>query len=377
MKELREILDAYQKLKNRDETIALATIVKAKGSTYRRPGARMLLTRSGEMVGSISGGCLEGDVLERAKKVMESGAPVLVSYDTSSDDDLVWGLGLGCAGMVHVLLEPVNRDTSRTLTFLADCARQDHMGVLATVFRVEGSAGAGIGSRLMLSKNGGEQNHIEDGEVAAAVLRDAQEAMRTGRSTVKTYQAANGSAEVFIEVIQPALPLVILGAGHDAIPLVRLAKELGWNVTIVDSRPAFATKDRFPQADRIILCNPEEVSKRINIEENSAVVIMSHNYSHDRSYLQQLLAISTRYLGVLGPKKRTQQLLEELRKEDVSVSEEQAQRIYSPIGIDIGAENSEEIALSIVGEIQAVVAGRSGGLLRNRPGPIHERTDTT
>jgi len=374
VKELREILDGYQKLKNRGETIALATIVKAKGSTYRRPGARMLLTRSGEMVGSISGGCLEGDVLERAKKVMDSGVPVLISYDTSSDDDLVWGLGLGCAGIVHVLVEPMNQDANRAVTFLADCARQDHTGVLATVFRVEGSTGAGIGKRLMLGKNGGAQNHIE-GELAGPVLQDAQEALRAGHSAVKTYQTSNGTAEVFIEVIQPALPLVVLGAGHDAIPLVRLAKELGWNVTVVDSRPAFATKIRFPQADRVILSNPDEVSKRINIEDNSAVVIMSHNYSHDRSYLQQLLSIPTRYLGVLGPKKRTQQLMEELRKEGVSVNEEQAQRIYSPVGIDIGAENSEEIALSIIGEIQAVVAGRSGGLLRNRQGPIHERTE--
>src|SRR5262249_34037451 len=188
----------------------------------------MLLTRSGEMVGSISGGCLEGDVLERAKKVMDSGVPVVISYDTSSDDDLVWGLGLGCAGMVHVLVEPMNQDANRAVTFLADCARQDDTGVLATVFRVEGSTGAAIGKRLMLGKNGGAQNHIE-GELAGAVLQDAQEALRAGHSAVKTYKTSNGTAEVFIEVIQPALPLVVLGAGHDAIPLVRLAKELGWN----------------------------------------------------------------------------------------------------------------------------------------------------
>jgi xanthine/CO dehydrogenase XdhC/CoxF family maturation factor len=334
----------------------------------------MLMTKEGGMTGSISGGCLEGDVFEHAKKVMESGLPVVISYDTTSDDDLVWGLGLGCSGVVHVLIESL-LESQGYLSFLEDCVRNERPAVLATVFRAEGTAATRVGSRLGLDEKGNTAGNIEDSELKAAVLQDLQKALRAGRTSVEEYRFAGSNAEVLLEAIRPPAPLVIFGAGHDAIPLARLAKELGWHITVADSRAAFTTRGRFPEADRIILTDAENVTKNVSIDSHAVVVLMTHNFAHDRNILRSLMKTHVQYLGVLGPKKRTEMLLEELRKEGFEPAEEWLGRLYSPVGIDIGAETPEEIALSILGEIQAVIAGRSGGLLRNRKGPIHDRRE--
>jgi xanthine/CO dehydrogenase XdhC/CoxF family maturation factor len=371
LKELREILKKLELLNQRGEKAALATIVKTKGSTYRRPGARMLMTLDGEMTGSISGGCLEGDVFEHAKKVMNTGEPIVLSYDTSSDDDVVWGLGLGCNGVVHVLVESVE-EPSDHISFLSNCIQPQNYGVLATVFRIEGNPGVKPASRLSVAANGNTFGMNENPELRSAIVSDALKAMQNGRSMNKEYELPGGKVEVFIEVVQSPMPLVIFGAGHDAIPVVRLAKELGWNITVVDGRPAFATKERFPQADNVILSKPEDVSKNVSIDPRGAAIIMTHNYNHDVVILRQVLPLPLRYLGVLGPKKRTQKTLEDLRKEGIGQPDEAMNHIYSPVGIDIGAETPEEIALAIISEIQAVLAGRAGGMLRNRKGPIHD-----
>jgi len=371
VKELREILKALEPLQKRGEKVALATIVKTKGSTYRRPGARMLMTSDGQMIGSISGGCLEGDVYEHAKKVMSSGEPIVLNYDTSSDNDVVWGLGLGCNGVVHVLVESL-RQMPKYLSFLAGCLEPQRCGVVATVFRTEGDIGAKVGSRMTIAEDGSSSGMSENQSLGSAIVSDAKEAMRNGHSIIKEYEVSGGKAEVFIEVVQSPMPLVIFGAGHDAIPVARLAKELGWNVTIVDGRAAFASKERFPQADNVILSSPEDVHKNVLLDPRGAAIIMTHNYNHDVTILRQILPLPLRYLGVLGPKRRTQKTLEDLRKEGIGPSADQISHIYSPVGMDIGAETPEEIALAIIGEIQAVLAGRSGGSLRNRKGPIHE-----
>ncbi|HSE40952.1 MAG TPA: XdhC/CoxI family protein, partial [Acidobacteriota bacterium] len=359
MKELTEILKAAERLHQKKEGVALATIVKTKGSTYRRPGARMLMAENGEMIGSISGGCLEGDVFEHAKKVMKSGEPVLLKYDTSSDDDVVWGLGLGCNGVVHVLVESLPQKPEY-FSFMANCIEPQNWGVIATVFNVQGDADVKIGSRILVNKDGNVSGLQQNQALRSAIHSDAQQAIQSGHSMIKEYELANGKAEVFIEVIQSPMPLVIFGAGHDAIPVVRLAKELGWNITVVDGRPAFATKERFPQADNVILSKPEDVNKNVSIDPRGAAIIMTHNYNHDVTILRQILPLPVRYLGVLGPKRRTQKTLEDLRKEGIGQSEDVLNHVYSPIGIDIGAETPEEIALAIISEIQAVLAGRAG-----------------
>ena len=372
MKELIAIIDELDKTRD-DKKSALATVVEVKGSTYRRPGARMLMTEGSHVVGSISGGCLEADVFERADQVMASGEPVVVKYDTTAADDIVWGLGLGCNGLVRVFIERLTPDKPNSVTFLAECFRRRQMGVLATVISVEGQVQEKIGTSLMLSQDGKAISHIENSELSASILNDAQEALLNSLSTLKLYQLHTGNAEVFIEVIQPPVPLVIFGAGHDAIPVVQLASELGWHVTVVDSRQSYATKNRFSLADAVILSRPESIIENVFVDHRTVAVVMTHNYLYDREILRTLLPFPLRYLGILGPKSRTERLLQELQAEGSRPSPEQLRRLYGPIGLDIGADTPEEIALAIVAEIQAVIANRSGGLLRDRRGPIHNR----
>ena len=409
MKELQDILKAFEQCKNSDECVAIATLVKAQGSTYRRSGARMLMTSQGQIVGSLSGGCLEGDVFEQAQEVMTSGKPIVVQYDTMSDEDIIWGLGLGCNGIVQILIERLEEESPLNhLAFLTECLRYRQVGVLATVFQVEGQVNAQIGTRLMMYPDGTVKSDIEDADLVAQIRDDAGKALDESRSKVKAYPLLTGKAEVFIEVIQPPVPLMIFGAGHDAIPLVRLAQELGWYVTVVDSRQADATRERFQSADEVILSRPESISDsvseavatlgasallrtplekplakrgeaqasadRIQLNNRTVAVVMTHNYLHDLELLKTLLPSPVRYLGILGPKSRTGKLLQDLQEQGITPTEQQLQRLYSPVGLNIGADTPEEIALSIVAEIQAVLGDRSGGSLRNYQGPIHDRS---
>lgn len=372
MKEIQAIVEALDGVERQYGIAALATVVNAKGSTYRRPGARMLIAQSGCMVGTISGGCLEGDVFERAQQVILSGEPTVVKYDTTSGEDIVWGLGLGCNGVVQVLIERLDPQNKLSpLAFLAECFRCRQPGVLATVFGVEGQTRVKVGARVMLHQDNTVTSEIEDSNLTPAVIDDAQAALRDGRSTVKTYQLSAGSAEVLIEAIQPPTPLVIFGAGHDAVPVARFAKELGWHVTVVDSRPAYATPERFPLADDVILTRPEAAHDRVTVNHRTVAVVMTHNYLHDRELLRTLLPSPLRYLGLLGPKSRTERLLQELGETGIIPTHEQLCRLHGPIGVDIGADTPEEIAIAIIAEIRAVLANRSGGFLRNRKEPIH------
>lgn len=368
MKEFLAILAELEKSQRQGKTIVLATVIEAQGSTYRRAGAKMLLTQDGCSVGTISGGCLEADVYTRAQEVMASGKPIVVTYDTTSDEDIVWGLGLGCNGLVRVLIEQV---ASHQAIFLSKCYRDRQLGVVATLVRVAGQVQERVGTRLMLEQEGSIISHISNSFLAASILEDARTALHDQRSTLKLYQLPTGEAEVFIEVIQPPLPLIIFGAGHDASPVARFAKEIGWHITVVDTRQSSATQERFPCTDAIVLSRPESITEHITVDEDTVAVIMTHNYLHDRELLKTLLPSQLRYLGILGPKSRTERLLEELRQAEINPTKEQMYRLYAPVGLDIGADTPEAIALSIIAEIQAVVANRSGGLLRNRKGPIH------
>lgn len=374
MKELQDIVAAFEQVKDCGEIAAIATLVKVKGSTYRRPGARMLMTQSGQRVGTISGGCLESDVFERAQQVMSLGKPTVVTYDSMSGEDAIWGLGLGCKGVVQVLIERLDSDRSGHLGFIAKCFRRQQPGILATVFSVEGQVQANVGACLMLYPDKTVVDEIGEPLLTQAVIADAQVALRRGRSSVKVYPLSAGSADVFIEVIQPATPLIIFGAGHDAIPVAHFAKALGWHVTVVDSRPAYITPERFPMVDDLTLARPEAAHEHIVVDPRTVAVVMTHNYLHDLALLKMLLASPASYLGVLGPKSRTQQLLQELLIAGIVPTKAQLQRLYGPVGLDIGADTPEAIALSIVAEIQAVLANYSGGSLRDRWGPIHPQS---
>jgi xanthine dehydrogenase accessory factor len=335
MKELSDILRNRQRA---DASGAvLATIVNTVGSSYRRAGAHMLIFSNGETVGSISGGCLEQDVIANAEKVRASGKAILLSYDTTPEEDVLFGVGLGCKGLIEIWLEPLS-SAEAMLSFCEQILHEDESGVVATFFR-----GQRTGERELLRN------------------------MDFVRSTTKADESGN---EVFYEVIQPPVRLFIFGAGYDAIPLVKFAKELGYFVTVVDRRPAYATRERFPFADEILVKAATDVPE-LGVTKRTAAVVMSHHYVSDRDYLKALLPLPLTYLGVMGPRRRAETMLQEIRAEGLIAADELLRKVHNPIGLDIGAEGAEQIALAILSEINAVFAGHAGGLLREKKGPIH------
>ncbi len=370
MNELKSICEAFEQYRQRGQQTALASIVFTTGSTYRRAGARMLIASDGSTVGSISGGCLEADVIERALGVMETGKPLVVSYDTRSNEDIIWGMGLGCQGVVEVLIESLS--DSAPIEFLSRTTRLNDTCVMATVVGTSAeSRDVKVGDRLMLSVAGIEKNQIQNTGLSLQVSEDAFLAFTAGKSTMKLYGKPGEEVKVYLEVMEPPVPLVLFGAGADALPVAKFAQALGWNVTVVDTRTREATKQRFSEADEIVLCRAEEVAARVTLNSRTVAVLMSHNYLDDLELLTQLHQSPVRYIGVLGPRKRTERLLHDIAGQggpEISIEDS---RLHSPIGIDIGADTPEEIALSIIAEIRAILAGRSASFLKERQMPIH------
>ncbi|MGB8168879.1 MAG: XdhC family protein [Chthoniobacteraceae bacterium] len=357
------------------EVLAMATVMKVRGSAYRRPGARMLVNAAGESAGMISGGCLEDDVRERAAVVIATGNPVLVTYDSTAPEDIIFGLGLGCNGIVQVLIEPLTAgDENGLLAFLAACVARRQMGRIATVFQSDHLA---LGARVLRWPDGRVTSSCRDAAVSAALVKALQE-NAARRNAVRGIDLPDGSnAGVLIETVAPPVPFTIFGAGDDAIPLAQMAKLVGWHVTVVDARPAYATRERFPSADAVHCLRPEALSasQQVVFPPESMIMIMTHNFTHDLGLLRVLAPRALRYIGILGPKSRTQRLIDDLADEGVTFPSENLSRLHGPAGLDIGAETPEEIAVSIIGEMQGVLSQRAGGALRDRNAPIHDPAD--
>ena len=329
MSELTQILDTIEERQARGEPMALATIVATTGSTYRHAGARLLVPHDGNPIGNISGGCLEDDVARIGREVIADGTPRLVSFDLTTDDDAVWGYGLGCNGSFEIFVEPTAGAVATAATL-----RQHDEGCLLTVL-----TGPNAGRH-------GFEPDADHGRTASIVDEDGE--------------------RVLHEPILPPMRLIVCGAGHDAVPLVRQASELGWRVTVADVRRALLNVERFPGAADFCDVDPEGAADATAADGRAAVVLMSHNYLRDIAYLRSFLAAEWAYLGVLGPRGRTEQMLGELD------SAHAIERLHAPAGLDIGAEGPEEVAWAIVAEILAATRGRAGGSLRDRSGPIHD-----
>jgi xanthine dehydrogenase accessory factor len=308
----------------------LATLVAVEGSSYRRPGARMWI-EPGRRLGSLSGGCLEEDVILRARAVAASGRVELAIYDTQADDDVLWGVGLGCHGIVRILLEPV-------------APRPDWAVALADALRT------------------GRRTELDVG------WRGPAERLGTRLGTGGGDAPADG---IFRESILPPTSLAIFGAGDDAQPLARFAAELGWRVTVADPRPAFPTEARFPNAAALVLGPAEELVARALPPAGSLAVVMTHHYLHDRPLLRHLLPLPLAYLGLLGPRARAERILADLSAEGLCLAADMKGRLHAPVGLDLGAEAPEGVALSIIAEMSAALAGRDGQPLRDRTKPIH------
>lgn len=359
MKEIIDILLAYERAEREGKRCALATVVQVEGSSYRRPGARMLVTEDGCLTGAISGGCLEGDALRKALFAIQQQTNKLVTYDTSNEDDLQFGVQLGCNGLVRILFEPVHE--GHPIRLLREATRERREAVLVTLFSRQRSA-AQIGTSLLYT--GGLVTATVSGPLREDIIKDVL------RHEDRSYFTRYGPHDAFIEFLVPPPSLVIAGAGNDVLPLVETASLLGWRLTIVDGRPQYAKKARFPKADRVIVARPHEVIPGLDNDPQHFFLLMTHNYQYDLALLKELLPHRFPYIGVLGPRSKLDRMLEDV---GYPLDEPQRAAIHGPVGLDIGAETAAEIAVSIVGEIKAFLSGHGGHPLRENTQPIHYR----
>ena len=364
MKELNDIILAYDKAVLQNKQTALATVVKVEGSSYRRPGARMLVTEDGKITGAISGGCLEGDALRKAQFAMFQQRNKIEIYDTTDEDDSTLGIQLGCNGIVYILFEPINKDDIKNpINLLKKVAEQRKDAVLVTLFSEQRNA-VQKGTCCFINE---VESHFAKG--TENFKSESEAILQQKISVVKEGEAGS----ILHQFISPSIQLVIVGAGNDAQPLADMAFLMGWNVIIVDGRPAYATQQRFPNA-KISLTKPGNILSAIEIDENTAVVLMTHNYNYDLVALEKLINTNCKYIGALGPKTKLNKMLSDLHDKGIAIDNEKMQNIYGPVGLDIGAETSEEIALSITAEIKAVFSKKKASSLKEKATQIHERS---
>lgn len=336
---------------------ALATVVHIEGSAYRRAGAKMLIADDGAMAGSVSGGCLEADVREVALSVIGHGTPRLLHYDTGSEDEMPFGLGLGCNGAVDIFVQrttsPEFLETSRRAMVLL---RGDEPFAISTIVR----GSEGLGRSVVVAARRDAVGSMGDAKLDNLIAARSSELLRTGASQL--YEL-DGHL-IFTEIQVPPPSLVILGAGDDTHPLVVAATDVGFRVTVVDHRPAYLTRDRYPADTRLVERRADSDISDLPLGPRSYAVVKTHSLEHDREWIRRLLATETSYIGVLGARARIQEILRELGAEDDD-------RIFGPVGLDLGADGPEQIAVSVVAELLALLSGREPGHLRAREGFIH------
>ena len=365
MTQLEQILELWEQIRNTGGSAVLATVVKTQGSSYRLPGARLLITSDGTRAGSISGGCLEDDLVKKAWWLTEAGSMVR-RYDTTPEGEIGPSFGLGCNGIIHVLLERVNPQEERVLPALQDVRIYRRPAAIAHILQ----PGERAGERVIVDAQGGIQWPLHGEGDAELLKRGAQAALARGASET-TFISKD--VEVFFEVLMPPIQLLVFGAGDDAIPVVELAKYLGWRVSVVDGRAHYARRERFMQADQVLVRAAGDFSVLGEMDSWTAAVLMTHSYAQDLEVIRELATKPLPYLGVLGPRKRTAQLLADAGLEE----SEAGSAIYGPMGLDLGADGPEQVALSVIAEIQATFNGRRGGLLRERGGSIHAADETS
>jgi len=375
MKEIKDIIAAFDLAQQQGKQTALATVVHVDGSSYRRPGARMLIRDDGELTGAISGGCLEGDALRKALYVMTQQKSMLVTYDTMDDDDAKFGVGLGCNGIIQVLIEPIDiRNENNPIRLLQSITAGRQASVLVTLYSLQDKKNPQPGTCLLLKEGygvTGQATVFNDN-----LIQDAEAALKKNITSFKNYISEKVSFTAFIEFIKPPVSLIIIGAGNDVMPLVQMADVLGWETTVADGRPDYAKKQRFASACKVLVSKPENVLEQLTIDDQTVFLLMTHNYNYDLAMFRALLKKKTVYIGSLGPKKKLDRMLRELQEEGIILTEQQQEMVFGPVGLDIGAETSEEIALSILAEIKAVLAGRKGQSLRSAAEEIHPRSHT-
>jgi xanthine dehydrogenase accessory factor len=348
----------------------LATVVAVDGSAYRRPGAKMLLRPGGQGVGSITAGCLEDEVRALADDVLADGTPRVETWDLTGDDD-VWGFGVGCNGVITVLLEPLDGAHG----VVVDSRRAGDSIGIATV--VGGDPDADVGARAYYRPSEGFKRSELPESVLDELTGEMQQLVDSGDGETVAVETGDGTLEVFLEGVRPPPELVVFGSGHDVEPVVRLSKQADFRVTVVSFRGSRAEPDRYPRADEVVSASPREVTALREWTEDTYAVLMTHNFLDDRIALEQLLETEVPYVGLMGPRKRFDELHEALREDGRTLTAAERERIYTPVGLNLGADSPYQIGLSIVSEVLAAANDRTPRHLDRHEGPIHDRVDAT
>ncbi len=367
MKEIISIINAYNQIDLTATKAALATVVGVQGSSYRRTGARMLVLDNGVSLGGISGGCLEGDALRRSQIAIFKNKPSIVTYDTTQNDAHQIGVGLGCNGIIDVLITPLNNQSDNPVNLLSQISDTREPRVLVSIIEAEEEQGL-LGKTILFTNEEKFISSFPLQDISQTVVKDILHAMENNSSATIIYDSCKGAIKIFIEVILPPIHLAIYGSNYDVLPVVTIAKQLGWSVTLVTD-VAKANKQLIETAENII-----DAKSHIQpaFDGYSAAVLMSHDYKTDLNNVKKILHTQVSYIGLLGPKKRSDKMFNELANENFLI-EKYIEKIYAPCGLDIGAANPEEIALSVIAEIKAHFSKRKGTSLKFRQGSIYER----
>lgn len=360
-RETERLLDVIRQSRAAGEPAALATVVRVKGSAYRREGTRMFVRANGTYECALSGGCLEPTVAEAAARVIATGVPVIVSYDLA--DDSVWGLGLGCSGAVDIRIERLEDDPITRMWW--SILERGDAAVLVTSL-------SGDSARMIVGGRGRIAGGLSD-----AVIE--QEAVERARGRLHARYPASGpesvrSTELFFEITMPPPDLVIFGAGYDAAPVARMGWTLGFAVTVVDVRDAFLTPDRFPGAT-LVSAHFSQFRDHAKPRAGAFMLVMNHHVERDQESLRFSLESDAAYIGVLGPRSRYEKLLAGLAASGYTPDASKTARVHSPLGLSLGAETPDEVALSILAEILAIRRGFEGGFLNGSVGSLHRPED--
>jgi xanthine dehydrogenase accessory factor len=348
MKELTELLEAWRKAPKVPH--AVATVLRVEGSSYRRPGARMLVDVHGRVAGSVSGGCLERKVISEAQQALSDNRMRLMTFDTTDQDDLAFGSSLGCQGKIWIGIEVLKAGQGWRLESLVRKVRERRVpAALLTRIIHQGNDVHFDWDAVFADQS------FEATDLASTTWHtEAQEVLRARKSCFVGDELRDAA---FIEWLAPPVSLLLFGGGPDVPPMVKLARELGHEITVIDRRPDFAVAEQFPGADRVLAVKPYQISRHICIDDRTVAVVMNHHY-----------------IAMLGPRRRTDRILAELAEDGLFLSDEMRSSLHAPAGLDLGAETPEQIALAILAEIQSTLAGRAGGQLKFRQAPIHVET---
>jgi xanthine dehydrogenase accessory factor len=368
----RGIHDALAELREAEQAAAVATVVAVEGSAYRRPGAKLLAPGDGDAMGAVTAGCLDGPVNSLAADVRASGRATVETFDLTDDEE--WGLGLGCNGVIDLLVDPLDDsydalldalDERETATVLTVVASDDH--------------DVPVGARTTVTADGDATGEDRPGLPTDALesLRGAAEDARSaGSSGTATVEREAGDLEVFVDGVEPAPELLLFGSQNDAKTVATFGAAAGFRVTVASSRGARADADQFPDAHRVVGTHPDDLAEHVRAPDQTYAVLMSHNLLDDQLALESLLTETTvPYVGLMGPRERFEELQDALVDDGVTLSQAELDRVSTPVGLDLGDGSPTGIALSVVAEATAVANDASGGRLRDTSGPIHPRVD--